>query len=236
MARRIAGQTAIVTGASKGIGREIVRVLLEHGINVVAVARNEFGLERLQDEMRVGKRLLAVACDIRDHLEVQRLFEVATDRFGSIDIVVNNAGVGAFGPVEELEIVELHEIIDTNLKAVLYMSQAAFVHMKRNGGGQIVNLSAVLGLEAIPQAAAFCASKWGVIGLSESLRQEGKPFGIRVSVVSPGLTQTDFGDVPATSKGNGLRPETVAEAVYYLLTQGEDAATSHLVLRHDERA
>lgn len=225
----------MVTGASKGIGREIVRVLLEEGVNVVAVARNEFGLEQLQEEMRVGKRLLAVACDIRDHLEVERLFEVATDRFGKIDIVVNNAGVGQFGPVEELEIPDLHEIIDTNLKAVMYTCQAAFVHMKRQGGGQIVNIAAVLGIEAIPQAAAYCASKWGVIGLSESLRQEGRPYGIRVSVVSPGLTQTDFADYPAHAKPDGLRPETVAEGVHYLLTQGQDVSTSHLVLRHEER-
>src|SRR6478752_4403945 len=115
MARQLAGQTAIVTGASRGIGRAIVRNLLELGINVVAVARNEYGLERLQEEMRVGKRLLAVACDIRDQLEVERLFEVASDRFGRIEIVVNNAGVGSFAPIEEYDEVMLDEILDTNL-------------------------------------------------------------------------------------------------------------------------
>lgn len=235
MARHIVGQTAIVTGASKGIGREIVRMLLENGCNVVAVARNEVGLEQLQDEMRVGRRLLAVACDVRDQLEVERLFEVASDRFGDPDIVVNNAGVGFFASIEEMTPEDYHEMIDTNLNAVFYMCQAAFRHMKRMGRGQIINVSAVLGLEAEAQAAAYCASKWGVMGMSEALRQEGRPYGIRVSVVSPGLVQTDFGGYPAQSKTHGIRPETVAESVHYLLTQGMDARTSHLILRTDER-
>jgi len=234
MVQRITNQTAIVTGASRGIGREIVRLLLENGVNVVAVARNEYGLERLQEEMRVGKRLLAVACDIRDPLEVERLFEVATDHFRRIDVVINNAGVGAFAPIDETDDATVLDLIDTNLTAVFYMCRAAFRHMKRMGGGQIVNVAAVLGMEAAAQASAFCASKWGVMGLTESLRLEGQPLGIRVSGVLPGLTQTDFAGVPAASKTRGLRPSTVADAVCYLLTQGADCRTSSLVLRHDE--
>jgi 3-oxoacyl-[acyl-carrier protein] reductase len=234
MASRIQGQTAIVTGASRGIGREIVKVLLEQQLNVVAVARSEIDLERLQDEWRVGKRLLAVACDIRDHLEVERLFEVALDHFDQVNILVNNAGVGAFLPIDETEPAVMHEILGTNLLAMLYTCQAAFRHMKRIGGGQIVNIGAVLGVEAIPNAAAYCASKWGVMGLSESLRLEGKPFGIRVSVVLPGLTQTDFAGFPAQGKPRGLKPQSVAEAVAFLLNQGEDAKMSTLLLRHDE--
>ena len=233
MARHIGGQSAIVTGASKGIGREIVRILLENGVNVVAVARNEYGLEKLQEEMRVGKRLLAIACDIRDPLEVERLFEVATDHFERIDVLINNAGVGSFQAIEELELPMLHEIIDTNLLAVFYTCQTAFRHMKRRGGGQIVNIAGLHGLEGVPNAAAYCASKWGVVGLSESLRLEGQPHGIRVAVVSPGLVETDFAGYPATAKGRGLKPETVAEAVLCMLTLGEDAKMSSLVLRHD---
>ncbi|KEO83719.1 SDR family oxidoreductase [Tumebacillus flagellatus] len=231
MARQLAGQTAIVTGASRGIGRAIVRACLEMGINVVAVARNEYGLERLQEEMRVGKRLLAVACDIRDQLEVERLFEVACDRFGSIEIVINNAGVGFFAPIEEYDEAMLDEILDTNLKAVFHMCRAAFVHMKRGGGGQIVNIAALLGHVAEPFASAYCASKWGVLGLTEALRLEGSPHGIRVASVSPGTTQTDFGGIPSSQKGQALRPETVAEAVTYLLTQGDDAKMTQVVLR-----
>ncbi|MBL0387853.1 SDR family oxidoreductase [Tumebacillus sp. ITR2] len=231
MARQLAGQTAIVTGASRGIGRAIVRNLLELGINVVAVARNEYGLERLQEEMRVGKRLLAVACDIRDQLEVERLFEVASDRFGRIEIVVNNAGVGSFAPIEEYDEVMLDEILDTNLKAVFHMCRAAFVHMKRNGGGQVVNIAALLGMETEPFASAYCASKWGVMGLTEALHQEGRPHGIRVAVVAPGTTQTDFAGIPSQQKSQALRPETVAEGVSYLLQQGDDAKMSQLVLR-----
>ncbi|PWK06646.1 SDR family oxidoreductase [Tumebacillus permanentifrigoris] len=231
MARLLAGQTAIVTGASKGIGRAIVRHLLEHGVNVVAVARNEYGLERLQEEMRVGKRLLAVACDIRDQLEVERLFEVATDRFGRLEIVVNNAGVGAFAPIEEIDAVMLDEILDTNLKAVFYMCRAAFGHMKRHGGGQIVNIAALLGLESEAHASAYCASKWGVMGLSEALHLEGRPFGIRVATVAPGPTQTEFAGSSSSTRHPALRPETVAEGVAYLLTQGDDIRMSQLVLR-----
>ena len=234
MARHIAGQTAIVTGASKGIGREIVRLLLENGVNVVAVARNEYGLEQLQEEMRVGKRLLAIACDIRDPLEVERLFEVATDHFDRIDMLINNAGVGAFEAIEEMELSVLHEIIDTNLLAVFYTCQTAFRHMKRRGGGQILNIAGLHGHEGAANAAAYSASKWGVVGLSESLRLEGRPHGIRVSVVSPGLVQTDFAGTPAVAKWRGLKPETVAETVCYMLTLGEDARMSNLVLRHDE--
>lgn len=231
MARQIAGQTAIVTGASKGIGRAIVRHLLETGVNVVAVARNEYGLERLQEEMRVGKRLLAVACDIRDQLEVERLFEVATDRFGRLEIVVNNAGVGAFLPIEEIDEVLLDEMLDTNLKAVFHMCRAAFTHMKRHGGGQIINIAAHLDLDTEPHASAYWASKWGVLGLSEALHVEGRPFGIRVAAVSPGSVQTDFAGIPATQKTHGLHPETIAEGVTYLLTQGDDVKMSQLVLR-----
>lgn len=233
MARRIAGQTAIITGAGQGIGREIVRTLLEAGAQVVAVARNEVGLERLQEEMQAGRRLLAVACDIRDPLEVERLFEVAADRYGRIEIVVNNAGVGLFAGIEETPVAAVDEMIDTNLKAVIFMCQVAFAHMKRNGGGQIVNVSAVLGQEALPHSAAFSASKWGVNGLSEALRQEGRRYGIRVAVVAPGETQTDFAGTPAYNKPHGLKPETVADSVRYLLMQESDVQTAHLVLRPD---
>jgi NAD(P)-dependent dehydrogenase (short-subunit alcohol dehydrogenase family) len=231
MARLLAGQTAIVTGASKGIGRAIVRHLLELGVNVVAVARNEYGLERLQEEMRVGKRLLAVACDIRDSLEVERLFEVATDRFGRLEIVVNNAGVGAFAPIEEIDELLLDEILDTNLKAVFHMCRAAFGHMKRHGGGQIVNIAALLGVESEAHASAYCASKWGVMGLSEALHLEGRPHGIRVATIAPGPVQTDFAGASAPYKQAALRPETVAEGVAYLLTQSDDIRMSQLVLR-----
>ncbi|HEU4964676.1 MAG TPA: SDR family oxidoreductase [Bacilli bacterium] len=235
MARQLEGLTAIVTGASKGIGREIVRKLLLQGMNVVAVARGELGLERLQEEMGAGKQLLAVACDIRDALEVERLFEVATDEFGRIEVLINNAGVGTFGSIEDTDLADVDDMVDTNLKAMYYCCKTAFTHMKKRGGGQLVNIAAVLGLEAIAQAAAFCMTKFGVIGLSESLRREGQSHGIRVSVVAPGLTQTDFGDRPATDKPDGLKPESVAEAVWGLLTQNEEVKGATSVLRHEER-
>lgn len=235
MARQLEGLTAIVTGASKGIGREIVRRLLEQGVNVVAVARSEMGLERLQAEMDAGKLLLGVACDIRDALEVERLFEVATDRYGRIAMLINNAGVGYFGPIEDMDAADAEEMFDTNLKAMFYCCKSAFAHMKKRGGGRIVNVAAVLGLEAIPDAAAFCATKSGVIGLSESLRREGQRHEIRVDVLAPGLTQTDFGQQPAIAKPDGLKPETVADAVVYLLGQGDEVKGTTLVLRHHEK-
>ncbi len=216
------GKTAVVTGSTKGIGRAIAEALVREGMNVCISARHEDEVERAVSEMAdAGEgRVAGAVCDVRDYDEVKALFEHAAAEFGGVDVLVNNAGVGLFGRVDEMSPEDFRAVIETNLFGVFYCCREVIPRMKERGGGYIVNISSLAGTNAHPQMAAYNASKFGLNGFSEALMQEVRHDRIRVSYVMPGSVNTYFGnDEPDESQSWQLQPADIARAVLDLLSQ-----------------
>ncbi|HWI60699.1 MAG TPA: SDR family oxidoreductase [Symbiobacteriaceae bacterium] len=230
-------QVVLVTGASEGIGREMVRLFAREGARVGAVARRREALEALAQE--VGEdRVLPLPADVRVAADMERAAQLMIERWGRIDSLVNNAGVAKYVPLTEMTGEEFQWQLDVNLKGVFNACKAVVPHMKQRAAagaakpaGQILNISSILGTVGIPGGTAYCATKWGLMGFTEALRMELNPEGIRVMVLCPGLTQTDFAGRPASGKEKGLRPETVAWHAVNLLTAPPDALPTTTLLR-----
>lgn len=180
-----------ITGAASGFGREWAEAALERGDRVAATARS---VDRLDDlRTRYGDTLLVRALDVTDREGVTRAIHAAHEHFGRLDIVVNNAGYGQFGMVEELTEAEIRDELDTNLLGALWVTQAALPILRAQRSGHIVQVTSEGGVTAFPQFGAYHASKWALEGLSQSLAQEVRDFGIAVTCVEPGPYGTGFG-------------------------------------------
>jgi len=228
------GKTAVVTGGTKGIGRAIAEALLREGLNVCIGARSMEEVEQAARELEAAGegRVTGAACDVRSEEEVAALFAHAVEEFGGVDVLVNNAGVGLFKPVEETTPEEFRAVLETNLFGVFYCCRAAIPEMKRRGGGYIVNISSLAGANPHPRMAAYNASKFGLNGFSEALMQEVRHDRIKVSYVMPGSVNTGFGgDTPSEEKSWQLQPEDVARVVVDLLRHDERSLPSRVELR-----
>lgn len=228
------GKAAVVTGSTKGIGRAIAEALAREGADVCVSARDADEIKRAVDELgdEGEGRVTGAVCDVRDYEEVRALFEHAAAEFGGVDLLVNNAGVGHFGRVEEMSPEDFRAVIETNLSGVFYCCREAIPLMKRRGGGYIINISSLAGANAHPEMAAYNASKFGLNGFSEALMQEVRHDRIKVSYVMPGSVNTAFGgDQPDESKSWQLQPEDVARVVLDLLKQDERSLPSRVELR-----
>jgi 3-oxoacyl-[acyl-carrier protein] reductase len=228
------GKTAIVTGSTKGIGRAIAEALVREGANVCVSARKWDEVERAVSELGdAGEgNVTGAVCDVRDYDEVKALFEHAAAEFGGVDVLVNNAGIGMFGRVDEMSPEDFRAVIETNLFGVFYCCREAIPRMKERGGGYIINISSLAGTNAHPQMAAYNASKFGLNGFSEALMQEVRHDGIRVSYVLPGSVNTYFGDdEPDESQSWQLQPEDIARVVLDLLRTEERALVSRVEIR-----
>jgi NADP-dependent 3-hydroxy acid dehydrogenase YdfG len=207
------GKTAVITGASGGIGAAVARMLHARGVNLGLVSRtgSDLGLEGA----------MAVAADVRDAAALDTFCRGVAERFGGIDIVVANAGVGAYGPFLDLSAEHLDEMIDVNLKGTLYAVRAALPHMLGREG-DVITLASEAGRRGLPLEAVYCASKFGQVGFTRALDHELREHGIRCTNVCPGGVATDF----ALEEGRGRTPdvlpgmmtaEDVAEVVVFVL-------------------
>lgn len=202
MGFKLKEKVVFITGASSGIGAAAARAYANAGARVVCAARRTDRLEELVRELeRKGHEALAVRCDVRDEQSIREAVDQAVLRFGGIDVLVNNAGVGLYGPIAELTPEKLHENFEINVYGVLRCIQAALPHLRRRGGGQIVNVSSVLGHRALPGMGGYCASKFALNALTESMRTELKSDGIDVILISPGITETEFRQSAMTTSG-----------------------------------
>jgi 3-oxoacyl-[acyl-carrier protein] reductase len=224
----LSGKTAIVTGGSRGIGLAIARALVERDANVVITGTKEKPLTDAAREL--GLAMVQVA-NVRNHADVERVFDAVAARFGGIDILVNNAGVGVFTSVANMSIEQWHDVIDTNLTGVFYCCRAVLPHLRRRGGGWIISISSLAAKNAFPDAAAYCASKSGLNAFCEALMQEVRHDGIRVAYVMPGSVNTNFGGHQTAGADWKLSPADVAEAVVDLLGHPARSLPSRVEIR-----
>ncbi len=186
-------KVALITGASDGLGKGIARVFAGAGWDLVLVARSQDKLMSFADELRAsGARLLTVVADVSSACEVQSMVARAQQTFDRIDVLINNAAIDYPGSIEELTVAQWDRVIGVNLSGVFYAAKAVFPAMKRQRAGYIVNISSVAGRKGWPNAAAYCASKFALTGLTQALGSEGKPHNIRCSVVYPGGMDTSW--------------------------------------------
>ncbi|MFY9557826.1 MAG: SDR family oxidoreductase [Blastocatellia bacterium] len=234
---RIEGKSAVVTGATRGIGLAIARSFLEKDGRVFICARDGKEVEKTVSVLRseYGENINGRACDVRDYESVRFLFREVRRTFAGLDILVNNAGVGSHNYVEQMSVEEWRATVETNLTGVFYCCHEALPLLKERGGF-IINIGSLAGKNTFPGAAAYCASKFGLIGFSEALMQEVRYDHIRVSCVMPGSVNTSFGrggeqDAATTWK---LAPEDVARVVVDLIELDSRALASRVEIRPSE--
>ena len=185
-------RTVIVTGGSEGVGAAVARAFAAAGANLVLVARGRENLERVRQQLGFGVAVETVAMDVADDEACVALFETASARFGNVHVLVNNAGDHERGPVETVDAAALARMIDVNLKAPVILSRLAIPHLRRAGGGAIVNVASLAGRTPVPGAATYSATKFGLRAFSYALGDELAGSGIKVAVVSPGPIDTGF--------------------------------------------
>jgi len=188
-------RVAIVTGASAGIGRETALAFARRGWAVTLAARRADRLERVATQCRqAGGEALVAVTDVAEKAQVEAMVTAATERFGRLDVLVNNAGYGVYGQVTDVVEADMRALFDVNFYGVWYGMLAAVPVMKAQGDGHIFNVSSVIGKRATPMHGAYCATKFAVCGLTESARVELRPHGVWVTLVCPSLTETEFFD------------------------------------------
>ena len=235
------GKVAVVTGATRGIGLAIAAALVDQGVDVLATGRTEAHLKQARDRLADASdgapnasrgRFEAHAADVRDYASVERAIGAAVDRFGGLDILVNNAGIGAFGEVAAQALEQWQDTIGTNLTGTFHCCRAAIPHLRRRGGGWIVNISSLASKNPFAGAAAYCASKAGLNAFSDALMQEVRYDDIRVSCILPGSVQTEFGGTPSGAGTEWkLAPGDVARAVVALLVHDPRSLPSRVEIR-----
>jgi 3-oxoacyl-[acyl-carrier protein] reductase len=223
------GKVAVVTGGNRGIGRGVAEGLAREGAIVALTARDGEAAERAARE--IGHGALGFGCDVRKPDHVQRLFAEVTRAAGGADILINNAGIGIFGPAADMTFEDWRAVIETNLNGVFYCCHEAIPQMRKRGGGYIFNVSSLAGKNPIAGGAAYNASKFGLNGFSEALMMEVRYDGIRVSYLMPGSVATEFGRGARDKQDWALRPEDVAEVVLDLLRSPARALYSRVEMR-----
>src|ERR1051326_3338660 len=237
------GAAAIITGASSGIGRATALALAERSARLCLLARSEAQLSKatLEAKERGARDAFHYACDVREEREVERAVAAALERFGRVDLLINSAGMSLNGDVDGYSLGDWQTVIETNLTGTFLTCRAVLPAMKRQGGGQIINISSGAGRNGIKQMAAYCASKFGVIGFTESLALEVRNQNIRVSVLLPGSVATNFSrmarrhertsEQASVDIGYSMTAEEVASVIVAMLEQPDQAWTSEVVLR-----
>jgi len=229
----LAGQVAVVTGAGRGIGAAIAQRLSELGANVVLCGRTRSKLESIAAGISSRKgQTLVIPTDVADLGSVENMAAQVERTCGRIDILVNNAGIGGFGgPLHELTPDSWEKILNTNLRGVYYCMRSIAPMMIRARSGYIVNISSLAGKNALPNGAAYAASKWGLNGLSYSVAEELRVYNIRVSVVCPGSVDTELSPHTGKDPAKMLQSDDVAHVVAMLVTQSPNSFASEVLLR-----
>ena len=228
----LSGAIALVTGGSRGIGRAIALRLASMGASVAICGRDPKALQSVEAEL-TGRtaRVFSQVADVTRSADVESFVAKTEAALGPISILVNNAGVGGFGPAHEKSDEDWDRVLNTNLKSVFLVSRAVAPSMIRAGRGDIINISSLAGRNAFAGGGLYCASKWGVQGLSACMAEDLREHGIRVSVICPGSVATEFSGRGPKDPSKVLTANDVAHAVAMIVTQGPQSFLSEIHLR-----
>ena len=236
----LAEQVAVVTGAGRGIGRAIALKLAELGAHTVLCGRSREALEQtaaaMQNSGQSSVKSSLIECDVTDLQSVDALAEHVERTFHRIDILVNNAGIGgAGGPLHQLAPNDWERVLNTNLRGAYYCIRSLAPLMIKARTGHIINISSLAGKNALPNGAAYAASKWGLNGLTYSVAEELRAHNIRVSVICPGSVHTEFSPHPGKNAEKMLQASDVAHAVAMIVTQAPQSFASEILLRPTQK-
>ena len=231
----LSGKVAVITGASSGIGEATARLLVEEGVHVVLVARRRDRIDALAKEL--GEYASAIGADVTDPDQVLAVFEQVRIRFGGLDLLFNNAGLGISAGFEASKPADWKKMIDVNLYGVLYCTQAAIPMMRGRPGAMISSVSSVGGRYGVPTWSVYSATKFAVGGFHDALRKELGADGIRVSIIEPGAVWTEFGENVADTLNarrealDALTSEDVAQALVYAFAQPPRVLVEEILIR-----
>lgn len=242
MTDHITDKVVVITGASSGNGEASARHLAKLGATVVLAARRTERIDAIANELtEAGHKALAVTTDVSKQDQVEALIAKAIETYGRIDVLLNNAGLMPLSPLEELKTEEWEQMIDVNLKGTLYGIGAVLPHMKERKSGQIINVSSVYGHKVAQGAGVYCATKFGVRALSETLRQEVKPYNIRTTIISPGSVDTELlehisnqeiqSQVKDYVKDFTLPPDSFARMVAFAIGEPDNVDVNEILFR-----
>jgi NADP-dependent 3-hydroxy acid dehydrogenase YdfG len=243
MSKLLEGRVALITGASSGIGDATARALADAGAKIAIAARRHERLDNLARELtKAGAEVLVLAADLVREDENRRIVAETEKHFGRLDILVNNAGVMHLSPVDAANSDDWRRMLELNVLALMVSSQAALAGMRTRGGGHIVNISSTAGRISNPNASGYSASKFGVGAFSEALRREVYKDGIRVSIIEPGIVETELREhIPHADTKQAidawaasmrqLQPEDIANAVIYCVSQPPHVNVNEILIR-----
>ncbi|MGD0303919.1 MAG: SDR family NAD(P)-dependent oxidoreductase [Candidatus Acidiferrales bacterium] len=230
------GKTSLVTGASRGIGFAIAETLGRLGAKVAICARDIKKLEAAADKLRAsGYEVLAARADVTRASEIASLVQKTLHAFGPIEILVNNAGIGYFGPIQNATEENWDNVLDTNLKSVFLVTKAVAPGMIEQKRGHVINIASLAGKNTFKNGGIYCASKWGLMGLTGCMAEDLREFGIRASAICPGSVNTEFS--PHTGKDGGklLQSDDIAHAVEMIVTQAPESFISEVLMRPTQK-
>lgn len=239
--QHLKGKVVAITGASSGIGKAIAAELAKHGVKVVLGARRKESLEKLVENIshNDGKAVFSVT-DVRKRGDLNNLVNLAVEQYGKLDVIINNAGVSEISRIDELDIDGWEEMIDINLKGVLYGMAAAIPVFKQQGSGHIVNIISTSGIKIVPTQGVYAGTKNAVRTITEAFRQE-SDGNIRITGISPGFVKTDFvNNLKNEAMKNeslkrmeeiAIKPEAIANAVIYAISQPKEVEVGDIVIR-----
>lgn len=247
MTPNIEGKVVIITGASSGLGEAAAHHLADKGASLALAARRTERIEGLAEKItNNGGEALAVTTDVTEHEQVQALVDDAVEAFGRVDVMLNNAGLMPLSPLERLNVNEWDQMIDVNVKGVLYGIAAALPYMQEQASGHIINVSSVAGHVVSPGSAVYAATKHAVRALSEGLRQEVKEYGLRTTVISPGAVDTELPEsvseedvaegVHALYDEHAVPADSFARAVAFAIEQPEEVDINEILYRPTSQA
>lgn len=237
MTEPLAKKVALITGASRGIGLAIARRLGALGAKLGICARNASEIESAARDLQArGCEVYAAPADVSRSSDVSSFVQTCEQRLGPAEILVNNAGTGYFGPAHEADESYWDKVLDTNLKSVFLLSKAVSHRMIERRSGQIINIGSLAGKNAFAGGGIYCASKWGLLGLTECMAEDLRSYGIRVSAICPGSVATGFSQ-PGRAKDQAkmLQPDDVARVVELLVTQAPQSFISEILIRPTQK-